>query len=779
MGNCFGKSEPVTKSNIQPSRPFGASDNQRILEHFTHSTASVGQPPLKPTTTYQEPLIQVDPESPKQKKPRNHQPDYSPLAQSEFSLTEALCFTPAADSQSDRITAFARYDVDALNVFVPCTTKLCTDKVYTICVATAPSVKHLTLLRDDKGLTGLKTFSPLSTESIQKLLKQSSAVAGAQGGMFSRLAQSMTALLDSTVAIGPTTGSKFRSTENVAPTPGAGLAVGTGAGAGGVPLRPPGPLISQLLRGDKKLFYDFFMLPSNCDKVLLAAREGEGVKTRFLIHCSFEVVTLARALSIGTDFEYVTKILALAMKDRDFHVAVSHARTALHMRPRDPEISLMLATCLQHTAKHSEAVSVALNVLASTKNPAFREQAFLSVATSSRVRGFYNEGVHYAKKGLEEFPESTKLLMEIEICEDGLKTNSSFRPDRWVEADAHALSKKFEGCTDVAEVAHFLSTPFKLEEQKVRAFFRWICENISYDVESLLTGNYGDTDVSAEGVLFRRVSVCHGYSNLLQAMCDYAGCECAVVEGFAHSPALSSNISEPNHAWNAVKIDGRYQLIDCTWGSGTLSLASHAGEQKKPTFRRMFAPHYFFVPPHRMILTHLPTDDKFQLIPRRVDGPNELVSPQKFAEFIDLTQAMAQMNVLLLTHKTKEISMTVTEQLEIAIQGAEQRVYMEAKLEPRERERATPEDLEAVKDFECRVLFEPEGGVHWVVVDCIRQQELMQLAQPGVRLIAAEMVLVVECGLNPSDPQHYRELVVYNLKALIPPLDSEPTTDDS
>src|SRR4029077_3289564 len=59
-----------------------------------------------------------------------------------------------------------------------------------------------------------------------------------------------------------------------------------------------------------------------------------------------------------------------------------------------------------------------------------------------------------------------------------------------------------------------------------------------------------------------------------------------------------------SHAWNAVKIDGHWQLVDTTWGAGAL-----LGKE----FKKKYNEYYFLTPPEQLVLTHLPNDPQWQL----------------------------------------------------------------------------------------------------------------------------------------------------------------------
>lgn len=57
----------------------------------------------------------------------------------------------------------------------------------------------------------------------------------------------------------------------------------------------------------------------------------------------------------------------------------------------------------------------------------------------------------------------------------------------------------------------------KNDLQKYRVLFRWISDNIAYDVEGLRAGGGVST---ADEALRRRVAVCGGYVDLYKRFCE-------------------------------------------------------------------------------------------------------------------------------------------------------------------------------------------------------------------------------------------------------------------
>ena len=65
--------------------------------------------------------------------------------------------------------------------------------------------------------------------------------------------------------------------------------------------------------------------------------------------------------------------------------------------------------------------------------------------------------------------------------------------------------------------------------------------------------------------LILRNGVCLDYSIALWKCLDRLGIECNVVKGFAFGNQEENSASMFNHAWNQVKIDGKWFNVDLTW----------------------------------------------------------------------------------------------------------------------------------------------------------------------------------------------------------------------
>ncbi|MCC6727109.1 MAG: hypothetical protein IT258_21580, partial [Saprospiraceae bacterium] len=113
-------------------------------------------------------------------------------------------------------------------------------------------------------------------------------------------------------------------------------------------------------------------------------------------------------------------------------------------------------------------------------------------------------------------------------------------------------------------------------------------------------------ETALQWTLRTRKGVCQDYSQLYKALCRAAGLECLVVYGGTRDffkPYKSSHFSP--HAWNVVKINGHWQLVDVTWGAGYLLNGQ---------FVKQINPGYFMTPPAWFAQSHLPELVEWQLL---------------------------------------------------------------------------------------------------------------------------------------------------------------------
>lgn len=154
------------------------------------------------------------------------------------------------------------------------------------------------------------------------------------------------------------------------------------------------------------------------------------------------------------------------------------------------------------------------------------------------------------------------------------------------------------------EVAQYIQSRFEDPFERTRALHDYIALRLTYDHETLAKIEASDyanlPSQEAEPVFAARTGVCEGYARLMRAMGAEAGLEVAYVVGSARFRMRDAEGS--GHAWNAVKINGQWYLIDVTWDDGTL-------EKSGFTYRTT----YLNTPPELFGVDHFPDDPSWQL----------------------------------------------------------------------------------------------------------------------------------------------------------------------
>jgi hypothetical protein len=155
--------------------------------------------------------------------------------------------------------------------------------------------------------------------------------------------------------------------------------------------------------------------------------------------------------------------------------------------------------------------------------------------------------------------------------------------------------------------AYLLKAGPKNDQEKSRLVFSWIATHIRYDLAAYYSEKI--MDCSAETVLAKKSTICEGYANLFKKLGEAMGLEVVFIVGYSRGPGFKegTHLKKANHAWNAVKIDGQWQLSDPTWGGGSLAAASNSYIAK-------LDPYWFNTNPEEFIFYHLPKEEQWQLI---------------------------------------------------------------------------------------------------------------------------------------------------------------------
>lgn len=161
---------------------------------------------------------------------------------------------------------------------------------------------------------------------------------------------------------------------------------------------------------------------------------------------------------------------------------------------------------------------------------------------------------------------------------------------------------------DMWDLTSFAEKNIKNKEQLAKFYYYWIGSNIQYDRELLKTketiSNEDFWKTQEESIVYNsRKGVCAGYAKLYSWFLEWADIENIILSGHIrdeenHYVELDTD-DDFRHAWNAIKLNGKWILIDTTWGTSNNSEISDF---------------YFDMKPEFAIITHFPEDEKWQLL---------------------------------------------------------------------------------------------------------------------------------------------------------------------
>ena len=195
---------------------------------------------------------------------------------------------------------------------------------------------------------------------------------------------------------------------------------------------------------------------------------------------------------------------------------------------------------------------------------------------------------------------------------------------------------------DMWELAEFAQKHLEKKEQLARFFYYWTGSNIEYDQElfkKVIAGNITNEVFASKqdeySVYENRKGVCAGYANLFKWFMNEIDIEAVLISGHIrdernHYVELNSD-DDFRHAWNAIKLNNKWILVDSTWGTSE--------EIETSEF-------YFDINPKFSIITHFPENNKWQLLEKPLSleefNKSQFVKPIWFkVGFTDVPKLLA------------------------------------------------------------------------------------------------------------------------------------------
>ncbi|WP_102347190.1 transglutaminase domain-containing protein [Bacillus sp. Marseille-P3661] len=105
----------------------------------------------------------------------------------------------------------------------------------------------------------------------------------------------------------------------------------------------------------------------------------------------------------------------------------------------------------------------------------------------------------------------------------------------------------------VTTIMKEITKPTMNDHEKVKAVHDFVVKNLSYDTSLINNSPYP--------AIIEGTTACNGYAMLIYKMLQHAGIDVRLISGVASSRSFAVQ----NHAWNMVKLEGRWYHLDATW----------------------------------------------------------------------------------------------------------------------------------------------------------------------------------------------------------------------
>ena len=187
------------------------------------------------------------------------------------------------------------------------------------------------------------------------------------------------------------------------------------------------------------------------------------------------------------------------------------------------------------------------------------------------------------------------------------------------------IPKKIE--TNVERITELICQVAKNDVEKAYFIFYWISHNIKWDVNTFnKTTKIKKRKVS--DILKQKRGYPHDFAELYKEMCEHMGIRTHVINGYERNILYEEGTSfyTPNHTWNAILVDYKWQFVDVFSAAGQnymdlnafKKLFQQINKKKLYTSTKMkfyfeFNPKFFLQHPEELRVTRLPADPIWQL----------------------------------------------------------------------------------------------------------------------------------------------------------------------
>lgn len=148
-----------------------------------------------------------------------------------------------------------------------------------------------------------------------------------------------------------------------------------------------------------------------------------------------------------------------------------------------------------------------------------------------------------------------------------------------IDATIQFYPKNFN---NVTELSKLITRDFNTDEEKIRAIYGWIINNVAYEPDEYAVFNYSfknyrERNTKEENTrnktiartLQKGIAVCEGYAMLFEKLCELQGIQNYLVRGDIKTSFDDIGRDFKRiHMWNVAYINEKPFLFDATWGAG-------------------------------------------------------------------------------------------------------------------------------------------------------------------------------------------------------------------
>ena len=204
------------------------------------------------------------------------------------------------------------------------------------------------------------------------------------------------------------------------------------------------------------------------------------------------------------------------------------------------------------------------------------------------------------------------------------------------------------------ELAERIQHDFTSDYDRARAIYSWMAFNIKYDYAAFLNPpktysfsyrNEAEKQRKIEALNNQMLqktfksqkAVCEGFTLLYQNLASLMGIKSEIIRGDSKTRLadIGRKDTTSNHAWNIVLLDGKWRLVDVTWGQGYY-------DSTKGRMINDFEPSYFDTDPDYFFAKHFPDSGSFLgqkiskndflngplIYNKTIAGDNKILSPE-------------------------------------------------------------------------------------------------------------------------------------------------------